>query len=88
MNEEEELLDLFTKRDTNRLFEKAVSYLAERNALFKERELLHNSLYEIKDYLKRIREENQKGILSSYSLIEDNIIRLCNGEKILGSDKE
>ena len=86
--EEEELLGFFTKQDTNRLFEKAVSYLAERNALFKERELLYNRLYEIKDYLKQIRRENQKGILSSYSLIEDNIVRLCNGEKLLGSDKE
>lgn len=42
----------------------------------------------IKDYLKLIREDNQKGMLCSYNLIEDNITRLCDGLDILGSDKE
>lgn len=60
--------------------------------LIDENERLH-SLYEercrkIKDYLKLIREDNQKGILCSYNLIEDNITRLCDGLDILGSDKE
>lgn len=38
----------------------------------------------IKQYLKQIREERQHGILSSYNLIEDNLIRLCDGDDILG----
>ena len=53
----------------------------------KEIERLNKRFDAIKDYLKQIREENQKGILSSYNLIEDNIIRLCDGEKLKGSDK-
>lgn len=45
----------------------------------------HKSRFDkIKQYLKQIREERQHGILFSYNLIEDNLIRLCDGDDILG----
>ena len=81
--EEKELLKFFENRDICALFEKSVSYLAERNALFKERESLYNRLYKIKDYLKQVHEEQQHGILSSYYLIWENITRLCEGKELV-----
>jgi hypothetical protein len=86
--EEKELLELFEKQDSVILFRKAASYLNDRNALFKEREDLYNRFYKIKDYLKQVHIETQKGILSSNNLIWENIERLCDGKDILGSDKE
>lgn len=55
---------------------------------FFEIERLNKRFTAIKDYLKQIREDNKKGTLSSYNLVEDNITRLCDGLDILGSDKE
>lgn len=57
-NEENELLKLYESQYTGRLFEKANSYLLERNALFDEREKLYNLLDKIKEYIK----ENSKKI--------------------------
>lgn len=85
--EEKELLELFEKQDFVRLFEKAASYLNDRNALFKEREDLYNRFYKIKDYLRQVHIEMQNGILSSNNLIWENIERLCDGKGILGSDE-
>lgn len=51
-NEENELLKLYESQYTGRLFEKAISYLLERNALFDEREKLYNLLDKIKEYIK------------------------------------
>lgn len=51
-NEENELLKLYESQYTGRLFEKANSYLLERNALFDEREKLYNLLDKIKEYCK------------------------------------
>ena len=48
-NEENELLKLYESQYTGRLFEKANSYLLERNALFDEREKLYNLLVKIKE---------------------------------------
>ena len=84
--EEKELLELFEKQNSIRLFEKATSYLNDRNALFKEREDLYNRFYKIKDYLRQVHIEMQNGILSSDNLIWENIERLCDGKEIL--DKE
>ena len=87
--EEKELLELFEKQNSIRLFEKAASYLNDRNALFKEREDLCNRFYKIKDYLQQVHDEQQHGILSSHYLIWTNIERLCDGKDILlGRDEE
>lgn len=54
-NEENELLKLYEDQYTGRLFEKANSYLLERNALFDEREKLYNLLDKIKEYAGELR---------------------------------
>lgn len=45
---------------------------------------LQQRFAKIKDYLKQIHIEQQKGILSSNNLIWENIERLCDGLEILG----
>ena len=56
-NEENELLKLYESQYTGRLFEKANSYLLERNALFDEREKLYNLLDKIKEYVENLLKE-------------------------------
>ena len=66
-NEENELLKLYESQYTGRLFEKANSYLLERNALFDEREKLYNLLDKIKEYIK------EKDLTNNMNFMDDGI---------------
>jgi aspartate/tyrosine/aromatic aminotransferase len=58
------------------------------HSIIKEvREDLYNRLDKIKDYLKQVHIETQKGILSSNNLIFENIERLCEGKEILKGEE-
>ena len=69
-NEENELLKLYESQYTGRLFEKANSYLLERNALFDEREKLYNLLDKIKEIVSLCKTKCAKDILKLLEEVE------------------
>lgn len=82
---DEILINSLPKEITSIHFSYPKEYLYEG---WKEEALRHReSLEKIKEYLKQIHNETQHGILSSNSLIWENIERLCDGKDILGSDE-
>lgn len=62
-------------------------YLALIKEQREENDELKQRLDKIKNYLKQVHMETKNGILSSNSLIWENIKRLCDGKDILENEK-
>lgn len=72
--EESELLKLYEEQYIGRLFEKAVSYLNERNVLFDERDELNKEIERLNNEIKTLLKENgnkEKVIIKQNNIINE-----------------
>ena len=69
--------------------EKQIDELKEENDRLEDfNEELMERLNYIKEYIRQIRIDKQKGIVYSYNSIEDNLIKLCEGKEIIEGEKK